>query len=465
MKLDFLTRDFLLESEPARALYHLYAENAPIVDYHNHLSVSDICSDRQFCDIAELWVCTDMYKFRAMRLAGLDEKYMSGGATPREKFDAWCSVLPQLALNPLFHWSCLEMKNIFRLDVLPGPDNKDEVWDKCNALLKRKEFSNNAILRKYGVVSLTTSDDFLDDVNLHSEASCKSGIKVSPSLRADSALSFDNPSFKTWFSKLNADGCIRCLDDYLGALCKHLDLFERNGCKLADHALDSGFAFIKTDITSASRIFGRLLSGDFISSGEYLQLRSFVLEFLAKEYASRAWVMQLHIGAERWTSTRLRSTAGPAGGYACPGAGVDVRSLCDFLDCLDLQDQLPKTILYTLNPSDNEILATLTGSFGLSSCQKLQFGPAWWYNDHKEGIERNLRALGSYSILFRSLGMTTDSRTILSFSRHEYFRRILCNYLGEKVKRGELPYDLDYLGQAVLDICYKNANKWIYNEQ
>ena len=465
MKLDFLTRDFLLENEPAKALYHLYAENAPIVDYHNHLSVSDICTDRQFADIAQLWVCTDMYKFRAMRLAGLDEKYMSGPATPREKFDAWCSILPQLALNPLFHWSCLEMKNLFGLDILPSSETKDEVWEKCNALLARKDFSNNAILRKYGVISLTTSDDLLDNVDLHTEASRKSGIKVTPSLRADSALSFDKPSFRSWFARLNEDGSIKTLEDYLGALRKHLDRFHRNGCHLADHALDSGFAFVKTDIVKASRIFASLLSGVGLSAEESLQLRSFILEFLAREYATRGWVMQLHIGAERWTSSRLRSVAGPAGGYACPGGSVDVRSLCDFLDRLDSQELLPKTILYTLNPSDNEVLATLTGSFGLSGCQKLQFGPAWWYNDHKEGIERNLRALGSYSILFRSLGMTTDSRTILSFSRHEYFRRILCNYLGGLMARGELPSDLDYMGQTVLDICYRNANKWIYNEQ
>ena len=203
MKLDFLTRDFLLESEPAKALYHLYAENAPIVDYHNHLSVTDICIDRQFEDIAQLWVCTDMYKFRAMRLAGLDERYMSGSATPREKFDAWCSVLPQLALNPLFHWSCLEMKNLFGLDILPSSETKDEVWEKRNALLAPKDFSNNAILRKYGVISLTTSDALLDNVVLQSEASRKSGIKVTPSLRADSALSFDKPSFRSWFARLN----------------------------------------------------------------------------------------------------------------------------------------------------------------------------------------------------------------------------------------------------------------------
>ena len=465
MKLDFLTRDFLLESEPARALYHDYAENAPIVDFHNHLSVSDICADRQFGDIAELWACTDMYKFRAMRLAGLDEKYMSGNVSPREKYDAWCSVLQHLAPNPLFHWSCLEMKRLFGLDSLPGPDNKDEMWEKCNALLACKDFSNNAILRRFGVVSLTTSDDLLDDVNLHSEASRKSGIKVTPSLRADSALSFDKPSFRSWFEKLNSDGNINNLEDYLESLRKCLDRFERNGCRLADHALDNGFAFKKTDIGSASRLFKHILSGASLNTEENLQLRSFLLEFLAKEYAGRGWVLQLHIGAERWTSTRLRSVAGPAGGYACPGTGVDIRSLCDYLACLHVQEMLPKTILYTLNPSDNEILATLTGSFGLSGCQKLQFGPAWWYNDHKEGIERNLRALSSYSILFRSLGMTTDSRTILSFSRHEYFRRILCNYLGGMVNRGELPNDLDFLGQAVLDICYRNANKWIYNEQ
>ncbi|MCQ2184843.1 MAG: glucuronate isomerase [Bacteroidales bacterium] len=456
MKLDFITKDFLLETDFARELFHSYARKAPVVDFHNHLSAADIAGDKRHENIGLFWVCADGYKYRAMRMAGFDERYMTGDASPREKFDKWCSLLPHTMGSPLFHWSCMEMKNVFNISEVPDETNCEMVWEACNTLLATPEYSTNSILRGFRVEYATTSDDLLDDVSVHSRATEVSGIYVSPSLRGDSILAFDKESFDPWFRRL---GEAKDLQEYLAKVKERLNLFSANGCRLSDHALDNGFSYVKTSFDEAAALFA--CRKDLTAEG-YLKLKSFLLKFLAGEYAERGWVMQLHIGAERWTSSRLRAVAGPAGGYACPGSPCDIRSLCDFLDSLDVRGLLPKTILYTLNPSDNATFATLTGSFSQSGVKKIQFGPAWWYNDHKYGIEENLKNVSAYSLLPGCLGMTTDSRTILSFSRHEYFRRILCNYLGELVRRGELPQDIDFLGEMVLDISYRNAKQWIY---
>jgi len=464
MNLDFISEDFLLESEAARRLFHEYAENAPIVDFHNHLNVEDIRTDKRHANIGEFWVCSDGYKYRAMRISGFDERLMTGDAPVREKFDAWCRLLPYLVGNPLFHWSCMEMKKVFGLDEVPSAANSSMVWEKCNERLAEEGFTTNAILNKFNVKCLTTSDDLLFDVSKHSEASRVAGFSVTPSLRADSALAFDKPSFAPWFEQFCDGTAVKNLEDYCAVIMKQLDRYGKNGCKLSDHALDNDFTFTVTDFETAARLFDAYLKGEALDACDFVRLRSYVLGFLAREYARRGWVMQLHIGAERWTSSRLRKAAGPAGGYACPGNTVNVRALCDFLDSLDADGLLPKTILYTLNPADNAVLATLTGSYALDGKQKVKFGPAWWYNDHKYGIEENLAALSSYSVLSGAVGMTTDSRTILSFSRHEYFRRILCNYLGGMVNRGELPADYELLGEIVENISYKNAYNWIYND-
>lgn len=451
----FVDEYFLLENECARDLYFNSAKDCPVVDFHNHLPVKDICEDRTYPDIGTLWVCSDPYKHRAMRLMGLDERLISGGATPREKFDAWCEVLPSLVGNPLFHWSCLEMKRFFGLDDIPDGKNAGMVWDCCNALLKEDSFSMNSMLSQAGVVKASTSDDLLDDTGLHVKASERSGMDITPSLRADSILGFN----ASWMERLNAED--PTLEGYLQAVSTRLDLFGENGCRLSDHALDNGFAFKKTSKSRASALFRKKES---LGTLERIELGSFILEWLGRQYARRGWVMQLHIGAQRWTSSRLRKTAGPAGGFACPGSCCDIRSLCDFLDAIDKDGMMPKVILYTLNPADNAALATLTGSFSESGVQKMKFGPAWWFNDHLYGIEENLEILSSYALLSQALGMTTDSRNVLSFSRHEYFRRILCNWIGKKVSKGLFPADRELLDTIVKDICYRNANNWIYEQ-
>lgn len=456
----FIDKDFLLTNDAARELYHTYAASLPIVDYHNHIDPRAIASDKCYEDMGELWVVSDPYKHRAMRIYGIPENRISGNAGRRNKFDAWAEACPYTMGNPLYHWSALELQRVFGIDELLCPDNASSVWERCNNLLRQEEYSTIGILRKWQVELLCTSDDLLDDVSVHQRASLAAGFSVLPSLRADSILAMA----AGWLNRLS-DVPVKSLDDYLQAVSIRLDAFDAAGCRLADHALDNGFRFALPAKAKAERIFAGLLQGGECTGDDNVQLRSYLLYWLACEYARRGWVMQLHLGAERFTSSRLRRLAGPAGGYATIGNNVGVRSLCDLLDRLEMDASLPRTILYSLNPADHAVLATLTGSFiedGVGS--RLQCGPAWWYNDHQEGIEQCLRAISSYGLLSRFIGMTTDSRSILSFSRHEYFRRILCNYIGRLIESRELPDDMQWGGRMVQDISYKKAKKWCFNK-
>lgn len=447
MNCNFINDDFLLESPLACRLYHGHVKGLPIVDYHNHLVPSELASDRRFDDIGQLWVVTDPYKHRAMRLHGEQEEVITGSASSREKFEAWSRTLPYTLGNPLFHWSAMEMKNVFGMDEMPDPSCADRLWDACNARLADSEFSTMGILRGFGVEVLSTSDDLLDDVTVHS--SVNGDISVTPSLRADSILGFN----QAWLEKL---GSPKSLEEFLGLVSERLDVFAQNGCRVADHALDDGWSFACSRLAEAESSFAR---------GEYqnLALKSYVLGWLASQYAHRGWTMLLHVGAQRFTNSRLRAIVGPAGGYASIGNTCDVRSLCAFLDSQDLKDELPKTVLFTLNPADNAVLATLTGSYAREGVYgKVQFGPAWWYNDHFLGMTDHLENLSAYSLMPQFIGMTTDSRNVLSFSRHDYFRRILCNWLAEKVRCGQFPSDEMYLGKIAADISYYNAKKYFY---
>ena len=447
MKTDFIHSDFLLESPLARTLYHEYVEGLPIADYHNHLVPSELASDRRFEDIGQLWVASDPYKHRAMRLHGECESVITGSATTREKFEAWARTLPATLGNPLFHWSAMEMKNVFGLDEMPDPECAGRVWDACNERLKEAEFSTMGILRGFGVKVLSTSDDLLDDVTVHS--SVKGDIKVTPSLRADSITGFN----AAWLERL---GSPATLEEYLAAVDARLDEFGANGCRVADHALDDGWRFVLTDAQTAAKLYETKEYAD-------VRLKSYVLGHLASEYARRGWAMLLHIGAQRFTNSRLRSLVGPAGGYASIGNTCDIKSLCTFMDSQDVKGELPKTALFTLNPADNAALATLTGSYAQDGVVgKVQFGPAWWYNDHFLGMTDQLENLAAYSLMPQFIGMTTDSRNVLSFSRHDYFRRILCNWLADKALRGQFPSDEAYLGRIAADISYNNAYNWFY---
>lgn len=450
-------KNFLLESRTARELYFGQAASCPVVDFHNHLSAADLASEKKYSDIGELWVQGDPYKHRAMRIAGVDERLISGEASSREKFDAWCAVFPLLAGNPLQHWSAMELARYFGVKELPSAGNAEELWERCNAFLGEGGYTAADILRKAGVVRMSTSDDLLDDVSIHKKASLVSGMDVTPSLRADSILALNG----VWLDRF-PEGRPRTLEELLDAIKKRLDFFGQCGCHLSDHALDGGFFFTQTSREVAAAVFGRLREA---SEVERMQLRNYLLEWLGCEYARRGWVMQLHIGAQRLTSARLRTIAGPAGGYACIGSAADMDSLCRLLNTLESRGAMPRMILYSLSASDAPALASLTGSFSEPGRQKIKYGPAWWYNDHLAGIEDNLEVISAYSLMSASLGMTTDSRCPLSFVRHEYFRRVLCNFVGNRVQRGLLPPDIDLLKEMIGNICYRNADEWIYGRR
>ena len=459
----FLTKDFLLSNDTARELFHNAAKRLPIIDYHNHLDHTAIAADRAYSSLAELWVKGDPYKHRAMRINGIPENKISGKASDAEKFAAWAETSPKLWGNPLFHWSAMELSALFGIDEILTKHNAAEIARQADAVLQSGRLTTNSILKSWNVETLCTSDDLLDDVSIHKAASAKAEtFSVRPSLRADSIFAFQTSAFAKWILRLKEIYPVKNLDDYLHVISLRLNAFDGAGCKLADHSLDNGFRYDLPDKASAYVIFDTALKGS-ASECDIVRLKSYILHELAKEYAKRKWALQLHIGAERFTSSRLRTLAGPAGGYATIGSAVDIKSVARLLDDAEKEGCLPKVIVYTLNPADNQALATLTGSFGEDGVAgKIQFGPAWWYNDHKEGINAHFRSLASYGLLSRFIGMTTDSRSILSFSRHEYFRRLLCNFVGELAEAGEIPSDFEYLAQAVKDVSYNNAKNWIF---
>ena len=409
--------------------------------------------------MTELWVQDDPYKHRAMRINGVAEHFITGDASPKEKFFQWARTLPNTVGNPLFHWTCLELKRVFGVSEVLNEQNAGEIWEHCNHLLQQEGFGAADIVKSWNAEVICTSDELLDDLTDHALASkINDKLQVSPSLRCDAALALDHTT-PAYLSKLSASTGIpiQQLHDFKAALLNRLDHFHLHGCRLADHALDAGFYFSLPSETEAENSFSRLLLQEKLPTQEVISLRSYLLVFLGTEYSKRNWAMQLHIGAQRFTSSRLRSLAGAAGGYACIGTTCDMASLCSFLDALEVEHSLPRTILYTLNPADNEAFASLTGSFAEDGVPgKIQFGPAWWYNDQAEGIRKQLIALSSYGLLSRFIGMTTDSRSILSLSRHEYFRRILCNLLGGWVEAGEVPDDDHLLRNLVTDVCYRN---------
>lgn len=457
----FINDEFLLSTEWARRLYHQVAEELPVIDFHNHLDPMALAENRRVEDMAELWINSDPYKHRMMRITGIAEEKITGrDVSHQERFLIWASLLPRLVGSPLFHWSCIELKRFFQIDEILNEANGMEMWNRCNEKLQQSGWGMLDILKQCHVETLCTSDDLLSDVSLHTRASSYGhGIKVIPSLRADSILHLSK-EFISLLAEV-AGHSISSLQEYLESVNHRMADFDRAQCRFADISLDAGFCFTSCNEQQASSLFGNLLAGICLSEEDIRILQSYLLLYIGRQCAQRRWTMQLHIGAKRDTNTRLRQQVGPAGGYATIGTACDLSSLVSFLDALNQTDELPRTILYTLNPADNAAFATLTGSFaGTGIVGKIQFGPAWWYNDHLEGMYGQLQSLASYGLLSSFIGMTTDSRSVLSFSRHEYFRRVLCRFIGEKVYAGEYPADWEILKNLVENICYWNAKKW-----
>lgn len=463
---EFLGEKYFLSNKVSETLFFQIAQPLPIVDYHNHINISDLANDTVFNNLSQLWITNDPYKHRAMRINGIPEKYISGDGSDKEKYIYWVKTFSKTMGNPLFHWSYLELNKVFGIDKLLTESSAEEIWDICNSQLQSKNCTAIPLMEMWNVDSLCTSDNWFDDLSLHGQASSQAKFNVNPSLRSDNAVNIHMWEDTKFLSKLTEFTNIEVLDlsDFQSALIKQLDHFNNKGCKLSDHAIDAGFLYSPISETTAAVLFKNWVYKKELTNDEIVQLQSYILTFLGKEYSKLGWTMQLHIGAHRHTSTRLRNLAGAAGGYSAIGKTADISSLCLFLDTLELQGGLPNVILFTLNPSDNEAFATLTGSFSQdNTSSKIKFGPAWWYNDHFDGIKSNLLSIANYSLLSQFIGMTTDSRSILSFSRHEYFRRILCNIVGEWVEEGLLPNDMDLLNELITSICYTNSKKMITN--
>lgn len=457
----FLNEDFLLQTPTAQMLYHDFAANMPIIDYHNHLVPQQIAEDKQFENITQIWLYGDHYKWRAMRAHGVDEKYITGNASDEEKFMKWAETVPYTMRNPLYHWTHLELQRYFGVTEVLNQDSAKRIYDHCSALLQTKEYSVRNLLRKMNVKALCTTDDPIDNLSDHKQIAASGfEIKVLPTFRPDKAMAVDDEIiFVEYVNALSeASGqTIRSLADYKAAIKSRHDFFHAVGCRLSDHGLEHIYAeeFTNEEI---ELIFDRLITGKLISKKEKWQFKSAMLVYFAHLDHARGWTQQFHLGALRNNNARLLGALGPDTGFDSIGDFEQARPLSAFLNHLDSTNQLAKTILYNLNPRDNELLATMTGNFQDGTIVgKMQFGSGWWFLDQKDGMEKQINALSNMGMLSHFVGMLTDSRSFLSFPRHEYFRRILCNLLGQDVENGELPADIAWLGKLVEDISYKNA--------
>ena len=463
--MSFINEDFMLSNQTARTLYHEGAEKMPIIDYHCHLIPQMIAENHQFTDITELWLGGDHYKWRAMRGNGVPEEYITGGRTSWEKFSKWAETVPYTMRNPLYHWTHLELKRVFGIDSLLSPATARDIFEECNAKLATEEFRGQAIIRKFNVETVCTTDDPADDLRYHKAIAEKPfGVKVIPAWRPDKAMAIENPeAYKAYLEKLGeAAGMeIRTYADLLEALGRRHEFFESMGCRLSDHGLETFYAADYTD-SEIEAIFAKVLSGRNADAEELDKFRSACLHDFAVMDAEAGWAQQFHIGAIRNNNTRMFNILGPDTGYdaihdvQCAAAGHR------FFDRLTLEGKLAKTILYCLNPKDNEVLMTMAYTFNDGTVPgKMQFGSGWWFLDQEDGMRKQMNALSALGLFTRFVGMLTDSRSFVSYPRHEYFRRILCSVIGEDVEKGKLPAsEMEFLKKVVEDISYNNAKNY-----
>jgi glucuronate isomerase len=459
----FMDEDFLLKTETAKKLFAA-ASKEPIFDYHCHLSPKEIYEDKPFEDIAQMWLGGDHYKWRVMRSFGIDEKYITGDSSWHEKFNAWAQTLPYCIGNPLYHWTHLELQRFFEIDTPLSPKTADEIWNKANAKIKAGGFTPRELINKSNVAVICTTDDPADSLEYHKLiAEDKSfAVKVVPAFRPDKALNIDAQGFAAYIAVLakSADAKIESFDGLCATLSQRIDFFAKMGCVASDHA----FVYVPYNAASKEEvdaILKKALAGDSLSACDIEKYKTALLTHLCGEYVKHNIAMELHLGAMRNNNTKMFKQLGPDTGFDSADDKEIAQPLSRMLDSLDAKNILPKTILFTLNPKDNYVLGTMLGNFQSSEiASKLQLGAAWWVNDHIEGMTRQMTDLANLGVLGKFLGMLTDSRSFLSYPRHEYFRRILCNMLGDMVENGEYPADMETLTEIVTGISYKNAKAY-----
>ena len=460
----FMDQDFLLSTDTAKTLFHEHAAKMPILDYHCHINPEEIAKDRKFENITQVWLGGDHYKWRQMRSNGVDEKYITGDASDREKFQKWAETLEKAIGNPLYHWSHLELQRYFGYHGYLNGKTAEEVWNLCNAKLREDGMSVRNLIRQSNVTLLCTTDDPADSLEWHKviaeDATLE--VRVRPAWRPDKAMNIEKPDYAEYLVKLgDAAGMeIRSFGDLKTALKKRMEFFDSMGCKVSDHALEY-VMYAPAEESRIEELFSKRLEGKALTKEEVLQFKTAYMIFVGKEYHRLGWAMQLHYGCKRDNNVFRFGQLGPDTGYDCIDNYAPSAQMADFLNALNATDQLPKTIIYSLNPNDNAAIGTILGCFqDAGTVGKIQQGSAWWFNDHKTGMTEQMTSLANLGLLGNFIGMLTDSRSFLSYTRHEYFRRILCELIGGWVENGEYPVDMGVLGGMVEDISYRNAVRY-----
>ena len=456
---NFITDNFLLNSQEAEVLYHEYAKDLPIIDYHNHLSAQQIAENKPVNNITNAWLSEDHYKWRGMRANGVEENFISGDASKEKKFMKWAETVPNTLRNPLFHWTQLELKRYFNIDEILQPNNALEIYSKTNRVLETKTPAQ--LLEQMKVEVICTTDDPTDDLRYHKQiAKARFFTKVYPTFRPDNLFFIGEQKFDAYIRKL--EDCVNfSISNYsnlLKAIDNRIDFFHENGCKLSDYGISGAFSFVDFNDDEIQSIFDKNLRGVKLTELEIQQYRSSLLMHLSKKYHEKGWVQQFHLGVIRNNNDRLNELVGADAGCDSIADYPIIEALSAFLNALDRTDQLAKTITYNLNPAQNEVFATMMGNFNTGGVPgKMQWGAAWWFLDQKDGIEKQLNVLSNMGLLSKFIGMLTDSRSFLSFPRHEYFRRILCDVMAEDIRKGLVPNDISFIGKMIEDICYNNA--------